>query len=131
MINYGYDENYIYKSLHYVFFHQLVKDTTSFDDFIKRFDFVEKRYVVYIGYSQDISCLFLLFQKMKLKDEDIELVDVKSVPIGIKTKKQKTILRFNSIKSLDYYSAYELAKNISSLIIDIHSFYLHRSNAYR
>lgn len=117
--------------MHYVFFHQLVKDTTSFDDFIKRFDFVEKRYVVYIGYSQDISCLFLLFQKMKLKDEDIELVDVKSVPIGIKTKKQKTILRFNSIKSLDYYFAYELAQNISSLIIDIHSFYLHRSNAYR
>lgn len=131
LINYGYDENYIYKTLHNVFFHQSVKDIESFDVFVKNFDFIEKKYVVYIGYSQDISCLLPLFQKMIIKDEDIEFVDINSVPVGIKTKKQKTILRFNSIKSLDYYSAYGLAKSISSLIIDAHSFYLHRSNAVR
>lgn len=131
LINYGYDENYIYKTLHDVFFHQPVESIESFDRFINHFDFEEKQFVVYIGYSQDISCLLPLFKKMRIDGTDIELVNLNSVPVGIKTKRQKTILRFTRVKSLDYYSAYDFVKTISSLIIEAHSFYLHRVNTVK
>ena len=47
----GYNENYVYQMLHDVFFHEPVSSMESLETFFNKFDFHEKRYDVYIGYT--------------------------------------------------------------------------------
>lgn len=44
------------------------------------------------------------------------------VPPGIKVKRQKTILRFESIKEYDMYSAFFYAQTIASNVVDAYGF---------
>lgn len=125
LIDCEYNENYIFQMLHEVFFYNEVSSLTSLDDFFLKFDFVEKSYDVFIGYSIDISSLLPLYEKMLVSDLNVSLVDPKSVPIGIKTKRQKTILKFGGIKSYDMYSAFEIAEAISSCVVNSYTFFRH------
>lgn len=129
LLDCGYNENYVYNVLHEVFFYQPVSSIESFDNFLKKFDFSEKKYDVYIGYSDDLSSLFPLFEKLMISDLKISMLDSKSVPIGIKTRRQKTILKFEKIESYDMYSAFEIANAISSCVVNSYSFFRHEPNA--
>ena len=93
----GYNENYIYQMLHEVFFHREVSSLSSFDDFLNKFDFSARKYDVYIGYSNDMSSLLPLYEKLEVSDLKVSMVDSSSVPNGIKTKRQKTILKLSLI----------------------------------
>lgn len=129
LLDYGYNENYIYNILHETFFYQPVSSIESFDDFLNKFDFSEKKYDVYIGYSDDLSSLFPLFKKLVVADLKISMLDSKSVPTGIRTRRQKTILRFEKIESYDMYTAFEIANAISSCVVNAYSFFRHEPNA--
>lgn len=131
LLDCGYNENYIYKSLHEVFFYQSVSSVESFDDFVSKFDFSEKKYDVYIGYSNDMSSLLPLFEKLFISDLKISMLDLKSAPIGIKVKRQRTILKFEGIESYDMYTAFEIANSISSCVVNSYSFFRHDPNAVR
>ena len=84
-----------------------------------------KRYDVYIGFSRDISELMPLFQKMQSPKMEIAMVDLNDLPMGIKARRQRTILEFKKIESLDIYSAYTMVQEISSFIVDAYGFYSH------
>ena len=131
LLDYGYDENYIYQVLHEVFFHNSVSSLDSLDGFFNRFDFTEKKFDVYIGYSNDIRPIFPLFGKLKVSDLNVSIVDSDSIPKGIKTKRQKTILKFESIESYDMYSAFEIADAISACVVNSYAFFRHGPFAMR
>ena len=131
LLDCGYNENYIYQMLHEVFFYKEVSSLESLDDFFSRFDFSEKRYNVFIGYSKDISSLLPLYEKLEVSDLNVSIVDPTSVPTGIKTKRQKTILKFEHIESYDMYSAFEIADAISSCVANSYAFFRHDPNQMR
>lgn len=131
LLDCGYNENYVYKELHEVFFHQTVSSVESFDNFLSKFNFAEKKYDVYIGYSDDLSPLLPLFKKMMVSDFKILMLDLKSVPTGIKTRRQKTILKFEGIESYDMYTAFEIANAISSCVVNSYSFFRHEPDVVR
>lgn len=121
----GYNENYVYQMLHNVFFHEPVSSIESLETFFSKFDFQEKRYDVYIGYTSDMSSLMPIFEKLVISDLNVSMIDMKKVPVGIKTKRQKTILKFEAIESYDRYSAFEIADSISSCVVNAYSFFRH------
>lgn len=127
LLDCGYNENYIYQNLHDVFFHQVVSSTSSLDKFFDCFSFEQHKYDVYIGYSTDISSLLPLFEKIGISDLKVSILDKASVPTGIKTRKIRTILKFEGIESYDMYSAFQIADNISSCVVNSYSFYRHDS----
>ena len=129
LLDCGYNANYVYQVLHEVFFYQEVSSLDSLDSFLSQFDFSTKKYDVYIGYSNDMSSLFPLFKKIVISDLNISMLDLKSVPIGIKTKRQKTILKFEGVESYDMYSAFEIVSAISSCVVNSYSFFRHEANA--
>lgn len=121
----GYNENYVYQMLQDVFFHEPVSSMESLETFFNKFDFHGKRYDVYIGYTSDMSSLMPIFEKLVISDLHISMIDMKKVPVGIKTKRQKTILKFEAIESYDQYSAFEIAVSISSCVVNAYSFFRH------
>lgn len=125
LLDCGYNSNFIYQMLHEVFFHKEVHSLDSLDAFFNKFDFVEKRYDVYIGYSSDMSSLLPLFDKLEVSELKISMVNITDAPIGIKTKRQKTILKFESIESYDMYTAFEVADALSSCVVNSYSFFRH------
>lgn len=131
LLDCGYNENYVFHMLHEVFFHNEVASLDSLEEFFSKFDFVAKKYDVYIGYSSDLSSLMPLFKKMQISDLRVSMVDLASVPVGIKTKRQKTILKFDSIETYDMYSAFEQASAISSCVVNSYSFFRHDPNSIR
>ncbi len=124
-IDCGYDENYLYKTLHKVFFHNEVSSLASLSSFFSAFDFKRKSFDVYIGFAQDLSPIKVLFDKIVLADGALTVMSPNEVPVGIKTKYQKTILKFESVKALDLFSAYEKAFYIASHVIDSYAFFRH------
>lgn len=124
-IDCGYDENYLYKTLHKVFFHDEVSSLDSLSSFFSAFDFKRKSFDVYIGFAQDLSPIKALFEKIVLADGALTVMSPNEVPVGIKTKYQKTILKFESVKALDLFSAYEKAFYIASHVIDSYAFFRH------
>lgn len=128
LLDCGYNENYIFQSLHEVFFHKEVSSLDSLDEFFARFDFAEKSYDVFIGYSKDISSLLPLYEKLEISDLNVSIVDPTSVPRGIKTKRQKTIFKFEGIKSYDMYYAFEIAEAVSSCVANSYTFFRHDPN---
>lgn len=68
---------------------------------------------------------------MEVSDLNVSVVDPTSVPIGVKTKRQKTILKFECIKSYDMYSAFEIADAISSCVANSYAFFRHDPNQMR
>lgn len=131
LLDYGYNENYVYQMLHEVFFHKEVSSLSSLDDFLTKFDFSTKKFDVYIGYSNDMSSLFPLFDKLEISDLKVSMVNTSNVPMGIKTKRQKTILKFEAIESYDMYTAFEIADSISSCVVNSYSFFRHDSHSVR
>lgn len=131
LIDCGYNENYIFKVLHEVFFSSEVSSLDSLERFFNRFDFKKKKYDVYIGFSTDISSLFPLFQKLEISDLKVTMIEVKSAPLGIKTKRQRTMLKFDAVDSLDMYSAFYRTEKISSCIVDSYSFFRHDPSSIR
>ncbi len=129
LLDCGYNANYVYQVLHEVFFHQDVSSLVSLDNFLSQFDFSTKKYDVYIGYSNDMSSLFPLFKKIVISDLNVSMLDLESVPIGIKTKRQKTVLKFEGVESYDMYSAFEIVSTISSCVVNSYSFFRHDPNA--
>lgn len=125
LLDHGYDENYVYHTLHKVFFRDKVESYDSLDIFFDTFNFEMKRYDVYIGFSRDISELMTLFRKMQFPKIEIAMVDLNDLPKGVKAKRQKTILEFKKVKSLDIYSAYTIVQEISSFIVNAYGFYSH------
>lgn len=89
----------------------------------------KKKYDVYIGYSDDLSSLFPLYEKLMVSDLKISMLDSKSAPTGIKTRRQKTILKFEKIESYDMYAAFEMVNAISSCVVNSYSFFRHEPNA--
>uniref|UniRef100_UPI0040296D51 hypothetical protein n=1 Tax=Faecousia sp. TaxID=2952921 RepID=UPI0040296D51 len=77
----------------------------------------------------DMASLFPLFKKLNISDLKISMLNLDSVPTGIKTKRQKTILKFEGIESYDMYSAFELVNAISSCVVNSYSFFRHEPNA--
>lgn len=127
----GYNENYVYQMVHDVFFHEPVSSMESLEIFFNKFDFQEKQYDVYIGYTRDMSSLMPIFEKLRVSNLHISMIDMKKVPVGIKTKRQKTILKFEAIESYDLYSAFEIADSISSCVVNAYSFFRHDPAAIR
>lgn len=78
-----------------------------------------------------MSPLFPLFKKMVISDLNVSMIDFSTLPKGIKTKHQKTILKFEGIKSYDMYSALEIASAISSCVVNSYSFFRHDPNKVR
>lgn len=128
LIDAGYSENYIYNCVHNSFFHQEVTGIESFEKFVKEFSFQEKEYDVFIGFSQDFSILMPLFNRIKVGESEITLMDANSLPVGVKVRGQKTILKFEKVKALDVFSAYEFVREISSVIINAFAYYSHIKN---
>lgn len=124
-IDCGYNENYIYKVLHTVFFHEPVNSLDSLNAFFDCFDFSRKKFKVYIGFSKDISALQSLFGKMWIRDCNITVLMPENVPSGIKSKRQKAILRFDAIKSYDMYSAFFIAQTLAANVVDAYGFFKH------
>lgn len=124
-IDCGYDENYLYKILHKVFFHDEVSSLDSLSSFFSAFDFKRKTFDVYIGFAQDLSPIKVLFEKIVPANGTLKIISPSEVPVGIKTKNQKTILKFESIKALDLFSAYETAFSIASHVVDSYAFFRH------
>ena len=91
LLDCGYNENYVFQMLHEVFFHKEVSSLESLDDFFSRFDFSEKSYDVFIGYSKDISSLLPLYEKMEVSDLNVSIVDPTSVPYLKSTHIQKLV----------------------------------------
>lgn len=131
LLDCGYNENYIYQMLHDVFFHRTVTSLESLDAFFEKFDFAPRKFNVYIGYSSDLSTLLPLFDKLNISDLKVSMLDISSAPIGIKTRRQKTILKFEEIESYDMYSAFEIAEAISSCVINSYSFFRHDTDEVR
>ncbi|MBQ7004359.1 MAG: hypothetical protein IJN57_10430 [Oscillospiraceae bacterium] len=131
LIDNGYNENYVYDAVQNVFFVNEVSSLDSLDVFFNCFSYQKRKFDVYIGYSIDIKSLFPLFEKMAITDLDIELLDVNSVPVGIKTSRQKSILRFKEIESYEMYNAYEIANAISSCVVNSYSFFRHNKTAIK
>lgn len=125
LLDEGYNENYIYKNLHDVFFHEKVEAISSFDTFINRFTFKKEKYDVYIGFSQDLSKLLPLFEKINSDEIEITNVNFERLPIGIKLRGQKTILKFSNVEGLDLFSAYENVREISTVIVNSYNYYTH------
>lgn len=128
LVDAGYSENYIYNCVHNIFFHQKVSGIDSFDKFVENFTFDEKEYDVFIGFSQDLSNLMPLFNRIKVRESIISLVDIDSLPVGVKARGQKTILKFEKVMALDVFSAYEIVREISSVIINAFAYYSHIKN---
>lgn len=101
------------------------------DIFFDKFDFSNRKYDVYIGYSHDISPSFPLFEKLVISDLKVSMLDLQAVPLGIKTRRQKTILCFEAIESYDMYSAFEIANALSSIVVNSYSFFRHDPTAVR
>lgn len=72
-----------------------------------------------------------LYEKLEVSDLNVSIVDPASVPTGIKTKRQKTILKFEHIESYDMYSAFEIADAISSCVANSYAFFRHDPNQMR
>lgn len=125
LLDAGYGENYIYNSLHDVFFYHSVKNVDSFDSFIKKFTFRKKYYTVYVGFSHDLSRLLPLFEKVTTDEIEITNINLKSLPLGVKAKGSKTILKFEKIRGLDVFSAYDAVIKISSVIVNSYAYYSH------
>lgn len=128
LIDAGYSENYIFNCVHNSFFYQKVTGIDSFENFVKEFSFDEKEYDVFIGFSQDFSSLMPLFNRIKAGESDITLMHANSLPMGVKARGQKTILKFHKVKALDIFSAYEMVREISSVIINAFAYYSHIRN---
>lgn len=92
LLDCGYNANYVYQVLHEVFFHREVSSLESLEVFLSQFDFSKKKFDVYIGYSNDMASLFPLFKKLNISDLKISMLNLDSVPTGIKTKRQKQFL---------------------------------------
>lgn len=131
LLDCGYNENYVYQTLHEVFFHQSVTSIESLDRFFDKFDFEPRRFDVYVGYNNDMSALVPLFDKLNISDLKVTMLDVSSAPIGIKTRRQKTILKFEEIESYDMYSAFEIAEAISSCVVCSYAFFRHNASEVR
>ena len=125
LIDAGYNENYIFSNLHDVFFHEKVDSVQSFETFVERFTFERKNYDVYIGFSQDISRLFSLFEQITTDKIEISNEDLQKLPKGIRSRGQKTIFKFSNVHGLDLFSAYELVKKLSTVIVNSYTFYTH------
>lgn len=75
LLDCGYNANYIFQMLHEVFFHKEVSSLDSLNVFLAKFDFVEKKYDVYIDYSSDMSSLLPLFDKLDSSDIKISVIN--------------------------------------------------------
>lgn len=117
--------------MHKVFFWEEVKSFQSIDDFFDTFNFKPKKFDVYIGFNQNVSNLLPLFQRMSRNNLDISQIEPDKLPKGIKVKRQKTIIKFNGVESLDLYSAYVLAQTISDFIVNAYGFYSHMRNGVK
>ena len=124
-IDIGYNENYIYKILHKVFFHDDVTSLNSIDTFFDYFDFSVNEYDVYIGFSKNISAMKNLFEKIQVRESNILLLSSDEVPSGIKTKNQVSFLKFQAIKTFDMFSAYNIAYEIASCVVNSYGFFRH------
>lgn len=125
LIDEGYDENFIYKNLHEIFFHEKVDSVQALESFINRFTFENQKYDVYIGFSQDLSRIIPLFKKITTDEIDITNMDLKNLPSKIRSRGQKTILKFSNVIGLDLFSAYESVKRISTVIVNSYNYYTH------
>lgn len=123
LIDNGYDENYIYEQLHRVFFTDRVESISSFETFIKLFDFKEKHFDIFLGYSVDVS--FLVENFKIIQDLNVEIVPVYSAPKGIRRKKIQTIIKFSGVTGLDKYSCFRVISAISGFFINCYCFYKH------
>lgn len=90
LLDCGYNANYIFQMLHEVFFHKEVSSLDSLNVFLAKFDFVEKKYDVYIGYSSDMSSLLPLFDKLDSSDIKISVINTAEVS-SLDKGKQKLI----------------------------------------
>ena len=131
VIDCGYTENYVYRALHQVFYHDKVDSIDSLDRFFNMFNFKKRKYDVYIGFSEDLTPIKSLFEKMILYDAKIVLLTPSEAPKGIKTKNQRTIIKFESIRELDIFSAYEKAFDISTRIVDSYAFFRHDGSSIK
>ena len=130
-IDCGYNENYIYWVLHATFFQNQVSSILSLEHFFEKFDFNAHTFDVYIGFSKNMLAVKKLFDKIHVRNIKISMLSVADVPNGIRTKQQKTILKFEGIKTLDLYSAYEIAYEISTCVADSYGFFRHDPNLVR
>ena len=130
-IDCGYDENYIFKTLHNVFFRDEVKSLDSLTIFFSMFNFERNPYDVYIGFAKDLTPINSLFAKIMPISGTLHVLNPSEAPIGIKAKKQKTILKFESIEALDMFSAYEIAHVIASCVIDSYAFFRHDGSSIK
>ena len=66
-----------------------------------------------------------LFSKIKLHGCTITALKPQEAPLGIKKKRQRTILKFAELKSYDMYSACEIANDIVCCVEDSYNFFRH------
>ena len=131
IIDGGYNENYVYITLKDFFFQSPVSSTDKIDDFFRNFDFKTKKYDVYVGFQSDIMSLKNLLSKITLRNSKIVALNPQDAPVGIKKKKQRTILKFESIQSFDMYSACEIANDIVDCVADSYNFFRHQPRKYK
>ncbi len=127
----GYNENYIYRNLQKVFFTDEVVSIDSLSTFFSAFDFESKAFDVYIGFSYDLTPIKGLFKKLVPVSGELFVLNPSEVQTGIKKRKQKTILEFKGIKARDMFSAYEMAYEIVSHVIDSYTFFRHDGSIIR
>lgn len=125
IIDGGYNENYVYITLNEIFFQTKVANTDKITDFFNRFDFEYKKFDVYIGFQSDILSIKNLLSKIKLHGCKITALKPQEAPLGIKKKRQRSILSFAELKSYDMYSACDIANDIVCCVEDSYNFFRH------
>ncbi len=125
VIDCGYNENYVFKMLHNMFFHNEVSSIDCIDQFFKTFDFDNKKFDVFIGFSKNMDVVKNLFEKIRIPTINISVLKPQEAPQGIKTKLQQTILKIENIQAYDMYSAYEIAYEIAACVTESYSFFRH------
>lgn len=96
-----------------MFFKRDVSSLESLSTFFLCFDFEKKEFDVYIGFEKDPFPIKTLFEKITFSGRKILVLHPNEVRPGIKTRHQKTILKFEAIKEYDMYSAYKKAYEIN------------------
>ena len=130
-VDYGYDENFIFKTLHKVFFYSRVSSLDALTTFFSVFGFKKSQYDVYIGFEKDLTPIQPLFEKLVLDSGTLHVLKPSEVENGIKTKRQRTILKYESIQALDMFSAYEKAYKIALHVVDSYAYYRHDGSSIK
>lgn len=122
LIHIGYSQNYIYYKTNKFFFkEERISSIDDIDRYFEMFDLKSKEYEMFVR----ISKLFLPLRDA-CKNFDVEIIDDDSDYKKINALENSCLIKVSNIKSLDPYSARNIADSILLKIGDLFTFFYHK-----